>query len=87
VADVRREQTPEGTQAGPRRGRGLRWIVAVLVATKVVAVGVSWFDGSLPSTPPALAADVEEKEAPPALAVKPPPAAETSRSGAGAGER
>jgi flagellar motility protein MotE (MotC chaperone) len=78
VAEARRDQDGEGMQAESHnvRGRGLRWIVAALVAIKVVAVGVSWLDGTPPSIAPAVAADVEDKETPPALAVKPPPTAD-----------
>lgn len=58
------------------RSRGLRWVVAILAASKLVAIGVSWIGGTLPSesTPPALAADPPAANEAPALAVKPPPA-------------
>lgn len=63
--------------ARPARARGLRWFVAVLVATKLAASGASWLGLTVPEPPPALAADAAAEEAaPPALAVKPPPAPE-----------
>ena len=58
------------------RSRGLRWVVAILAASKLAAMGVSWLGGTMPtdSTPPALAADPPAANEAPALAVKPPPA-------------
>jgi flagellar motility protein MotE (MotC chaperone) len=77
VAETGSEQIEERPPAPRgRRGRGLRWVVAAVAATKLAAMGIAWIDGELPSPPPAQAADSPVEEEAPALAVKPPPAAE-----------
>ncbi len=78
MADLRtdRSDLPRDEARKPR-SRGLRWVVAILAASKLAAMGVSWLGGTMPtdSTPPALAADPPAANEAPALAVKPPPAA------------
>ena len=73
--------------ASSGRWRGLRWVVAVIAASKVASIGLSSLDVELPVPPPALAADGPETEAPPKLAVKPPQADEARATGGAKGER
>lgn len=90
MADPRNEQIDQPTTKSRRtRVRGLRWVVAAIAASKLAAMGLFWVGGAMPagSASPALAADAPEKEAPPALAVKPPPAANAADAASTTGDR